>query len=347
MRQSFRWPWVEVSCLLALSWLAPAPAHTAPSRSQDLAPSSTAPVALRDGVIVDAARGVAYVMNRGGGVDALRTSDGSTIWSSPEAARPLLVRGDLLVAQAEAKAAGELPVLTLDRASGRTLSRAAVALPASLFASVKDGPRSSFRVSASALDGGVLVRWEARRAGKGNELQGYVPSPDEGRAPETAAAPLHARAAGELLQGSAVLDPRAGTVRLQAKTAVAAAPMAVAVLRTFSGLREVSGRKFLSADGRHVLVSEAVEPRQVFERYRWSIYTRGGDLVGELASHRSAAPFVVAGSRLLFESRPYGVRSGDEMVERPLQLRAFDLASGGEAWAQTLRQVEFGGPFPP
>lgn len=347
MRQSFRWPWVVLSCLVALPWLAPAPpAHGEPSRSQNLAPDSATAVALRDGVIVDAARGVAYVMNREGRVDALRTADGAVVWSSPDAAKPLLVVGGALVAQAEPTAAGELPLVTLDRASGRLLTRAAVELPAGVWARLADGPRHSFRTAAAERAGEVVVSWEATVREGGPELQGYVPAPEEGRAPGAAPAQLQERSREERLRGSAVLDPGSGAVRAAAKAHLAA-PTPGAVLRTYDGLAQVPGRKFLSADGRHVLVSRRTGSADPFERYRWSIYTRGGALVGELTSHRSAAPFVVAGSRVLFEGLLSGTRVGEEMVIRPLRLQAVELASGAEAWAQPIRQVEFTGPFPP
>lgn len=347
MRQSNRWPWAVLPCLVALSWLVPAPpAHGAPSRSQDLTPDSTEPVPLRDGVIIDAARGVAYVMDREGRVAALRTADGAVLWSSPDAAKPLLAVGDVLLAQAEPTAAGELPLVTLDRGSGRLLARAAVELPAGVWAQLADGPRHSFRAAAVARAGEVVVSWEATRREAGPELQGYVPAPEEGLAPGAGPAQLRERSREERLRGSAVLDPGSGAVRAAPK-AHAAAPAAGAALRTFDGLAEVPGRKFLSADGLHVLVSRRAETDDPFERYRWSIYTRGGALVGELSSHRSAAPFVVAGSRVLYEGLLSGVRVGEEMVIRPLRLQAVELASGAEAWAQPIRQVEFAGPFPP
>lgn len=346
MRQSFRWPWVVLSCLVALSLVPAPPTYGAPSRSQNLAPDSAATVALRDGVIVDAARGVAYLMNREGRVDALRTADGAVLWSSPDAAKPLLVVGGVLVAQGEPTAAGELLLVTLDLASGRLLARAAVELPDGVWAQLADGPRLSFRAAAAERAGEVVVSWEATVRESGPELQGYVPAPEEGLAPGARPAQLQERSREERLHGSAVLDPGSGTVRAAPKSA-AAAPAAGAVLRTYDGLAEVPGRKFLSADGHHVLVSRRTGSTDPFERYRWSIYTRGGALVGELTSHRSAAPFVVAGSRLLFEALVSGMRVGKEMVIRPLRLQAVELASGAEAWAQPILQVEFTGPFPP
>ena len=345
MRQSNRWPWVVLACLAAIVSIVVTPAaQAAPSRAQSLAPDSS-PTLLRDGVLVDAGRGVAYVMNREGRLDALRTSDGAVLWTSAEAVKPLLVTGDLLVAQADATAPGKLPVVTLDRGAGKVVARAAVDLPAGVWARLADGPRSSFRASAAPLDGRVLLSWESKRAGKGAELQGYVPAPTEGQAPDAGPATLAERLRIQETRGSAVLDPRSGAVAIGAKASAAA--MAAPGLHTFDGLADVPGRKFLSADGRHVLVSRLADARQVNGRYHWEIYTRAGARVGEMASDVSAAPFVVAGSLALVEGRPYGIRGDDGMAGAPLRVRAIDLTNGLEAWAQPILQVEFVGPFPP
>lgn len=345
MRQLNRRPRAVLACLALIVSIAAAPtAQAAPSRVQTLAPDSPTSVLLRDGVLVDVDRGVAYLMNREGRLDALRTADGALLWSSAEAVKPLVVMGDLLVAQGEPTAAGELPVITLDRGAGKVVARASVDLPAGLWARLSDGPRSSFRVSAAPYDGQVLLSWESQRAGKDAKFQGYVPAPSEGQAPDADPAAVAERLRVERTGGSAVLDPHAGTVTIGRKTA--AAPEAPG-LQSFDGLADVAGRKFLSADGRHVLVSRRGDARQVVDRYHWTIYTRGGVRVGETSSDVSAAPFVVAGTLALIEGRPYGVRGDAGMTGAPLRVRAVDLTNGVEAWAQPILQVEFVGPFPP
>jgi len=85
----------------------------------------------------------------------------------------------------------------------------------------------------------------------------------------------------------------------------------------------------------------------VLDRYQWSIYTRSGELLGKIPGDRSVAPFLVVGSRAVFEARPYAVRKGDEIVGAPLRIRSVDLPTGVESWSQPIQQVEFAGPFPP
>lgn len=353
MRQSLRRP-RTVSCLLAgmiaIALVLPvAPAQAAPARSQNLSPEGPAAVVLRDGVLVDLSSNIAYVMNREGRVDALRTHDGSLVWTSSEAAKPLAVVDGLLVAQAEATGPGELPIVALDRGAGRTVSKVVVDLPDAVWASVSDRPRASFRAVARPSGGDVQVLWQSSRMGE-EDFQGYVPSPEEGRAPGTPA-DLAARAERhrplERQQGSVIVDPRSGAVRAAETKSRATIGEEASALRGFDGLSEIEGRKFLSADGRHVLVSRSLGSYEVFERYHWSVYTRDGALVGEVKNHRSAAPFLVSGSLLIFEARPYHVKRGEELVSQPLQVQAVDLATGVESWAQPIRQVEFTGPFPP
>lgn len=351
MRQSLRRP-RTVQCLLATTIalalvVLVAPAQAAPARSQHLSANDSSPVLLRDGVIVDLARDVAYVMNREGHIDALRTSDGAVLWSSTEGAKPLAVVDDMLIAQAEPSASGELAFVILDRGAGRTVSKGRVELPEGVWGTVTDRPRATFRAAARPGTDGVVVTWRSSRL-SGEDFQGYVPSPNEGRAPGAQLATRSETPRGpEVRQGSATVDPRSGTVPATAAKAGAVASAEVATLRAFDGLAEIEGRKFLSADGRHVLVSRSLGSREVFDRYHWSLYTRGGALVGEVKSHRSAAPFLVAGSLLMFEGSPYVVKRGEELVDQPLRVVAVDLATGVEAWAQPVLQVDFAGPFPP
>jgi hypothetical protein len=346
MRQSNRRLRAVLACAAAiLPIVAVAPALAAPSRVQSIAPDAPDVVALRDGVLVDRARGVTYLMNPEGRIDALRIADGALLWSSPDAAKPLLVIGDLLVAQAEPASAGELSAVTLDRGAGTLVARASVALPAGVWASVTDGPRTSFRVAAAPSGSRVALTWESRRTGANGDFQGYVPAPSEGQAPDAGPATLAARLSVARVGGSALLDPRSGVVSTVEKAAVA--PLSAPGLGTFDGLAKVAGRKFLSADGRHVLASRLLDARQVVDRYRWSIYTRRGELLGETSADRSAAPFLVVGSRAVFEARPYAVREGGKTVGAPLRIRSVDLPTGLESWSQPLRQVEFAGPFPP
>jgi hypothetical protein len=347
MRHSLRRPRTRQCLLFATIALTivslTAPAQAAPVRSQNL--SDTSPVQLRDGVIVDLARDVAYVMGRDGGIDALRASDGAVLWSSDEAAKPLAAFGDMLIAQAETDAPGELPLVALDRGTGATVSKSRVALPDGVWATVSDRPRASFKASAQTRDDGVMVLWRSQRLGD-EDFQGYIPSGDEGRSPGAPVATRSEIPAGpRVTTGSAMLDPRSGSVSPMAAKAAGSTSQHL-TLRAYDGLAGVEGRQFLSADGRHVLVSRSLGARELLDRYEWSVYTRAGDLVGTVKSSRSAAPFLVSGSSLLFEASPYFI-AGENPVDEPLRVVSIDLATGVTSWTKAVRSTDFAGPFPP
>ena len=348
MRHSLRRPRTRQCLLFATIALVivalTAPAQAAPVRSQTLSPD-TSPVLLRDGVIVDLARDVAYVMTREGRIDAVRASDGAVLWSSDEAAKPLMAAGDLLIAQAETDTPGELPLVALDRGTGATVSKSRVALPESVWATVSDRPRASFRAAAEPRADGVMVLWRSHKLGD-DDFQGYVPSSDEGRAP---GAPVATRseipARPRVATGSAMLDPRSGSVSPMTAKAAGSTSQHL-TLRAYDGLAGVEGRQFLSADGRHVLVSRSLGARELVDRYEWSVYTRAGDLLGTVKSSRSAAPFLVSGSSLLFEASPYFV-AGEDSIDVPLRVVSVDLATGVTSWTKAVRTVDFAGPCPP
>lgn len=342
MRRSMRRPWAVALCLLALPLLmAAAPAEAASSAMGDGASTS---VSLRDGVVVDGVLGVAYVMNPEGMLDALRLSDGAVLWTSTEAAKPLVAAAGMVVAQRAASAAGELPLLTLDAATGHQVATATLELPGDVRATLQDGPQTRFRAGAVGHAGRVMVTWERSATAGQSEHHGYLPAPEEGMAPGDATNDLGDRRAS-FASGVASLDPATGTVALADKAS--ARMVRPAGLYPFTGLPEVAGRKFLSLDGQHVLASERTADGGPVERYRWTIYTVAGARLGALAMDRSAAPFVMHGGTLLVEGRPAGMRQGETMVEVPLRVRAIDLASGNELWARAVASTEFTGPFAP
>src|SRR5436305_1787854 len=88
-------------------------------------------VELRPGVVIDPDRRVAYLMNPKGGIDALNLAHGERIWSTNEAAKPLVLVGDLLVSQTEPSSADNvLRIVALDtKQGGRQAVAKAVELP--------------------------------------------------------------------------------------------------------------------------------------------------------------------------------------------------------------------------
>ena len=304
--------------------------------------------ALHDGVVVDAAAGVAYVMSREGGIDALDLTSGNVLWKNRDAAKPLALANGTLVAQARPDRNGALALVMLDTQKGNAKGRADIQIPEGLRANVVDGPSQSFQVKAFATTSdSVAVTWTAENV----IPQGYLPTVPE--APQTAdaatakratAAREAAEAARKPLHGAARLDLKAGrAVAMSYEEAEQARPaLAVIEAKAAGGARQLT-----SLDGRHVLRSEPSPEATLLKPYRWTVTTASGARVGTLDASVSMAPFVVSGSKILFVSQPSAFREEGKITETPLRLIAFDLRTGAELWTKAFVDSVYRGPFPP
>jgi hypothetical protein len=292
-----------------------------------------------DSAVVAPDLGLVFTMKPGGGVEALDLRSGAVRWRSAEAARPLAVMGDRLVAQAEPAGAGSLELVSLDVRNGAARAKSRVPIDAAVTASPVDSARATFRAWAEASDSRLTVRWEHSSLSGSGVAQGYLPAASEGQAPS-------------LGGGDATFTTDASSLRLESANA-RAAMTDESVARP--GLMEASvagiggGRQFLSADGRHVLVSERVASAEFrIDQHRWTVFDRAsGAKLGSFRSVVSAAPFVVVGRTLYYTSPPHQTRRGDKMLRRGTMLRAVDLGAGTEAWTKAVRDPAFRGPFPP
>lgn len=313
-----------------------------PQRPQNL--SKPGIPALHDGVVVDAASGVAYVMSREG-IDALDLTSGNVLWKSRDAAKPLALANGTLVAQAHPDRTGALTLVILDARKGSARGRADVQIPEGLRANVVDGPSQSFQVKAFATSNNDMdVTWTAESA----IPQGYLPTVPE--APQTNDAAKRATQAAEAarkpLQGAARLDLEAGkAVAMPYEEAERARPTNVVIEAKAAGAS--GARQLTSLDGRHVLRSEPSPEGGLRTPYRWTVTTASGARVGTLDAPVSMAPFVVSGSKILFVAQPSARSENGKITEEPLRLVAFDLRTGAELWNKAFIDSVYRGPFPP
>ncbi len=333
---------------------------------------------LAPGVVVDPAAPRIYLAHPGIGIEALDPATGEPLWSSDEAARPLFAHGGRLLAQRES--GGGLPLAILEAEGGGVLRRFEVPLPEGVQAAIDESLERRFRISSRAAGAVVLLEWEFL------ERDALGVSPPGGRAfarRELGALKIdlatgEARAverAGQLATGG---DPLPSPVeRLVASGELAARPWRAGevlaavqqlyepgrsrlVLRrwrvdTGAALPEVTlweGRPVAvlpSADRRHLLVvSPLGGAASERERYLWTIHSLStGEAVGSRRAERSATPFCLLASMLIHLEPPAGRRLEGRWVERPLRLRAADLAAGTELWQRPLRDTAFRGPAPP
>ena len=306
-----------------------------------LAPGAQA-AALHDGVVIDADGGAAYVMSPQGGIDALDLTTGNVMWKSAAAAKPLLVKGGTLVAQARSGRSGELLVVALDAKRGAERERVAVEIPASLRAQVTDGPSQAFRVEAFSSADSIFVTWTAGLNLQGAQGALLTPEEPEGAVPNDSSINKRA-AAAEPLRGAARLDLTAGrAVALPFEKA-----QEMRAVAEKAGRRADGPRRLTSLDGRHVLHSERSGADKLWTPYRWTVTDAAGRTVGTVDAPVSMAPFVVSGSRILYVAQPAMRVEGKKTIEEPLRLRALDLKTGAEMWSAVVTDTAYRGPFPP
>ncbi len=114
--------------------------------------------------VLDTGRGVVYLMAPGKRLEARALADGAVVWETTEAARPLALREDYLIAQVDRRdpATGSLPLVVLDARTGATIRTCAVGIPGH-GAGIDDALEASLRVAGTWEDGAFLVTWTARR----------------------------------------------------------------------------------------------------------------------------------------------------------------------------------------
>jgi hypothetical protein len=293
---------------------------------------------LRDAVVVDSARGIAYVTHPQGGVQAVDLARGTSLWRSTQGERPLSLVDNLLIAQAQPGEGGELRVVALDvRKRGALSAEADLAMPESVRAEVHDTLRQAFRVVAAPSPEGIVVSWEA-------EVYPSLPGRGEREVEESERAEeKSARVREQVLEGTALFNPSAGHL-LSTKAAGRSMQPVFASSLSAPGSREA---RFSSADGRHVLASVRTGNDTSAAPYRWTVSDRGtGAVLGSFPAEVSMSPFVVVGKRLIHVVQP-GLRAeGGKLIEQPLRLRAVDLTTGRELWTREILDTEFRGAIP-
>jgi hypothetical protein len=332
---------------LSLSLLLSATVAAAPSLAAE-----ARGVALRDEVLVDTARSVAYTMHPEGGVEAIDLQRGLSLWRSSAAERPLALNGGLLVAQARPGAQGELRIVALDVLhDGAASAEADLPMPAGIRADYAETLRHSYRASATVTAEGVVIDWqyEPRPSlpNRMREVRGEEEEKEremEGEQEREGKLAANARGA-EARSGHALFDLQAG------RLLPLAPEKALRLSATRPGIQVLSAplaeaRRFASIDGRHILTSRRVSGLSTTtpNPYRWTITeAESGRELGTVEARYSVSPFLVAGGQVIHVAQPRVRIEGKNKLEQALRLRAVDLTTGLEVWSRDLRDTRFSG----
>ncbi|HZU91211.1 MAG TPA: hypothetical protein VE993_18305 [Stellaceae bacterium] len=319
------------------------------------------------GVTVDAARGLAFVMEPANGIAAIDLDSGAAIAATTRAVKPLIVADGLLLAEAEPRERHH--VLPLVGLSARDLTvrwTAALPLPDDLVAAVDQRSGASFNVVARHDADGLLVEWRALRwrvsaiptQEAAHLSEGFARiDPSKGRILASGRGKTPGQGVATVPADIQALVDRQSLVSRLCRTgglfaALARDPRGIVLLcwRAADGrplakqqlfLRHLTFRDF-SADCRDLLASHAEQG------WIWSIFaTATGKRVARLRLPLPGAPFFVRGERLYYAATATARQTAGRIrIETPPRVVAVDLVDGRELWAQPIRETAYLGPYP-
>lgn len=316
--------------LTLLACVAPLQGAAFPAPTSTQIEAGSAAFSVVPGVVTDPTAETLYLMAPADTIKALDLDDGRLLWTTSEGAKPLLVFGDYLIAQAlSVDDSRGLEIVVLRTADGRAVHRTSVLLPDGVQPSVDEGLGRRFDLQASLIGEAVALAW------KYDYRQITGASPD--LVPSTEALKLSGQLQLDVASGN--LLPLDGAFEWNARRPD---------LAIEERLTDVEGTQFRSADTASMMTSETIADARVWERYRWQIRAMAdGSVRGEIRAPESWAPFLVANTTLIYVASPHTRRQGDQLVQEDRQLRAFDLRNGRALWTHTVRETTYHGPFPP
>jgi hypothetical protein len=334
---------------------------------------------FRAGVIVNSNQSTVYLMNLQRGIDAIDLSSGKLLWSTTKAAKPLLLHGDRLVAQAESAASSNLLriVVLNTQDAGELLFEATVQLPEDVQVAIDDGLGTTFRTTARLHENNVIVSWQFSK----QHISGAPRGPDAKVRVATGAVRIDLETGNtNSLQSEQVLPTpdirlpdtvvRLVTLGTLPGTQWQVANVVAAIIRTSGegGERTVLRRwhsetgqplpevvlfggeltyRYISADGRHLLASRPLDSSRAV--WVWHLYSlETGDHVAQVRNASPAAWFFITASSLVHEAPPTArIINGRSVLDQPLRLRAIDLKTSDELWEWPFRDTTYRGPYPP
>lgn len=324
---------VALACVMTLC-------HAAPSTAAELYRGS-----LVDGVLVDNLEAQIYLMGSTGTVEAIDPDSGNIRWENLDFAKPLAILGSGLLAQAEgANTATTLGLGLIDVSTGRTTQRLELPLPSPLRTLIDDGLGVNFNVRAEPNSDGFQVLWQySNRPVRGawtDDLEQSAPSRLGGEPSDS-----------RVITQQVLVRPDGSYLHLKQDDKAFPRKQLVREISVEDHHDRFGGpyRQFLSVDGTFILISERIADASHWDRYEWTIVEQNSEaLLGSITAPTSTAPFIIIGSKIVFESKPYiRVLDQEEVIQQPLSLLATDLANGVTMWKHPIRDTKYAGPYPP
>jgi hypothetical protein len=337
--------------------------------------SGATPFELRPGVIIDPVAGAAYLMNPERGIDKISLSSGTLLWSMSNAAKPVAVFDDRLVAQVDPRPPDfhALPLVILDTTVGTVASRISIPMPTDVVPSVDNRLGTSFATSARLDQNRLTLTWDySKQTISGVNRPGLEPPRIEehgavsidlktqrvetlthqqaitamrGARKPPVTSPSDAFQTPPQLAGKVFfttkLEPNRATVKRW--DAASGAPLPDIELDSPFAVA------IASADGADLVTAKAVGANAAgIENYLWSIYSlTTGERVAQIQIAQSPAAFVLWRSLLIYESLPVSQRINGVMRAEPLEIRAVDVRTANIAWKRAIRDTTFHGSYPP
>ncbi len=334
---------------------------------------------LVEGVVADPTSSSIFVMGANGGVEALSTMTGDLLWSYEDAAKPIGIFGDWVVAQT-ASASNVLELLRLDAAEGTRVEGESlkITLPNDVYAQVNDGLGRSFSARSHFISETFFLDWRYQiRVIQGmaprdgivpvNNLAGaYLIDFDQNQASATASGSLPLdptevlpETVTDWLAANKPAIPPLRVGNLFAATTLAGSfPQIRVVLKRWDAdsgqelpdvvltdKRQVL--QFASADGRHALITTRVTAG-LGPEYKWEFFSlETGEAAGNILDSFSLGQFFLEDHLVILVTPPYARLENGRMVEYPRRLRAIRLNTSQLLWDHPIRDTQYRGPMPP
>ncbi len=274
---------------------------------------------------------LAWIADASGRIAAIDLGSGEVRWRGPAEGLPLVLFDQQLVVLARPDGLGKLSLQRVDPNDGSVLGGVAGELPAGVLASPDAQPNRIFAASADTRGGTLRIRWS------------YTEWPLQG-----AMLPLRPGATSRRTQASGVVSVDFAGNRLLpvgGPTPAERSPDLIGAER----LAHLEGTQMRAADDAFVQVASAVADDVLGTQWRWSLHERAsGRAMGNVVLPYAAAPFLLRGNQLLWQSQPLTrMQSSGTYQHLPARLVAQSLVSGRELWSVAVLDRSYRDTLPP